>query len=202
MNNSTIYHVDNLKTGDIVLFSGTCLVSRIIRLLCGSKWSHIGMIIIDPAYPTPLIYESSHGTNLIGLDLKRKTAGVQLLFLSDRISAFKGDMVVRRLQGHDILPEDRTKLLSLRKELVGVPFEKSVWQMLASEVKHRVLPHREDLSSVFCSELVAECYKVLGLLGHDLPSNKYSPADFSAKRGLDLLSGELGPQIGLKEYRR
>lgn len=160
------------------------------------------MIIIDPAYPTPLIYESSHGTNLVGLDVKRKTAGVQLLFLSDRISTFKGDMVVRRLQDHDILPVDRASLLSLRKELLGVPFEKSVWQMLASELKHRVVPQRADLSSVFCSELIAECYKVLGLLGQDLPSNKYSPADFSAKRGLELLSGKLGPQIRLKDYRR
>lgn len=202
MINSTIHNVDDLKTGDIILFSGTCFVSRVIRWFCGSKWSHIGMVIIDPAYPIPLIYESSHGTNLIGLDLKRKTSGVQLLFLRDRIRTFKGDMVVRRLLQHNILPEDRADLLTLRKELVGVPFEKSTWQMLASEFKSRILCGPEDLSSVFCSELVAECYKTLGLLGQGLPSNSYSPADFSANRGLDLLRGKLGPHEPLKTYRR
>jgi len=202
VNNSTVFNVDNLKTGDIVLFSGTCLVSRLIRLVTRSKWSHIGMIIIDPAYPIPLIYESSHGTNLIGLDLKRKTAGVQLLLLRDRISTFKGDMVVRRLLDHDITAEDRASLLSLRKELIGVPFERNTWEMMSSAVKSRYFNHEEDLSSVFCSELVAECYKVLELLGHDLPSNRYCPADFSADRDMELLSGELGPEIRLKLYRR
>lgn len=202
MNNSTVFNVDNLKTGDIILFSGTCIVSRIIRFVCRNKWSHIGMVIVDPAYNVPLIYESSHGTNLIGLDLKRKTAGVQLLFLRDRIRDFKGDMVVRRLVDHNITPEDRSKLLALRKQLVGVPFEKNVWQMAASEFKNRAIPYREDMSSVFCSELIARCYQVLGLLGQDLPSNRYSPADFSAKRGLVLLSGKLGPEIRLKHYRK
>ena len=111
-------------------------------------------------------------------------------------------MVVRRLLHHDILPEDRADLLTLRRELVGVPFERNIWEMMASEFKNRVIPYREDLSSVFCSELVAECYKVLGLLGQDLPSNIYSPADFSADRGMELLSGKLGPEIRLKLYRR
>lgn len=202
MNNSTVFNVENLRTGDLILFSGTCFVSRLVRLFTRSKWSHIGMVIIDPAYPIPLIYEASHGTSLIGIDVKRQTSGVQLLLLRDRIRTFRGDMVVRRLQGTSISLENRADLLSLRKELVGRPFEQSKWQLVAAEFDSYFLPRGHDLSSVFCSELVAECYKTMGLLGQDLPSNKYSPADFSADRELELVRGNLGPEIRLKLYRR
>lgn len=202
MDNSTVFNVENLKTGDIVLFSGTCLVSRIVRGFTRSKWSHIGMVIIDPSHPIPLIYESSHGTALNCRDIECQTAGVQLLFLRDRIATFKGDMVVRRLQDCVLSRGDLSALSCLRKVMVGTPFEESVWQMMASDIKTRLIPRREDLSSVFCSELTALCYRAMGLLGQVPPSNMYSPADFSAGRNLPLLRGSLGPQIKLKLYRR
>jgi hypothetical protein len=39
--------------------------------------------------------------------------------------------------------------------------------------------NKEDLSSLFCSELVAEAYQKMGLLTEQLPSNEYIPKDFS-----------------------
>lgn len=36
---------NDLQTGDIVLYSGTRLWSRIIRAFSRSKWSHVGMIV-------------------------------------------------------------------------------------------------------------------------------------------------------------
>jgi hypothetical protein len=50
----------------------------------------------------------------------------------------------------------------------------------------------EDLSSLFCSELVAEAYQAMGLLPEypkGLPSNEYTPLDFSSHRNLKLLGG-------------
>jgi hypothetical protein len=45
------------------------------------------------------------------------------------------------------------------------------------------------LSSLFCSELVAEVYQKMGLLTEKLPSNEYIPKDFSTEKSLSL---ELG----------
>lgn len=36
---------DDLQTGDIVLYSGTRLWSRVIRAFSRSKWSHVGMVV-------------------------------------------------------------------------------------------------------------------------------------------------------------
>jgi hypothetical protein len=82
----------------------------------------------------------------------------------------------------------------------GKPFEKSRLQLAASVLKWRFLPNREDLSSVFCSELIAHCYQEMCLLGQDLASNKFVPADFSAERDLPMTRGKLGSQIIIKEY--
>jgi hypothetical protein len=61
----------------------------------------------------------------------------------------------------------------------------------------------EDLSSLFCSELVAESYQVMGLLPagkKDKPSNEYVPADFSKERAnvLKMVKGSLGPEVMLR----
>lgn len=200
MDRSTLYNVADLKTGDIILFSGTCFVSRVIKFFTGSRWSHIGMIVKDPDYPYPLIYESSHYTGIMGLDIGRKTSGVQILPFNERRRTFAGDMALRRLE-YDLSDNELYRLRIFRIYMVGKPFEEDRLQMLAASRMFKFLPSREDLSSVFCSELIAQCYQEMGLLGQDLPSNKFSPPDFSDERDLKLTRGKLGPQIIIKEYR-
>ena len=41
------HHINptKLQTGDVVLFSGHTIWSRMIRLISESKWSHVGMIV-------------------------------------------------------------------------------------------------------------------------------------------------------------
>ena len=201
MDRSTLYHVDNLKTGDIILFSGRCFVSRIVEFCTRSRWTHMGMIVIDPEYPYPLIYESSHGTKIMALDLGKKASGVQLLPFNERRRTFAGDMALRRLN-HVLSEKELYRLGIFRKFIEGSPFEKNALQMLASTVHSRLLPSRQDLTSVFCSELVAQCYQEIGLLGQDRASNKYCPADFSKDREMPLIRGALGPQFIIKKYRK
>lgn len=59
----------------------------------------------------------------------------------------------------------------------------------------------EDLSSVFCSELVAEAWQRLGWLDAGVPSDNFWPAHFSADRDGALPLREkvrMGPEIELK----
>jgi len=62
--------------------------------------------------------------------------------------------------------------------------------------------NEEDLSSLFCGELVAEAYQNIGLLKEPLeglPSNEFTPKDFAEKRGLVLESGtSLGEEIPIE----
>ena len=40
------------------------------------------------------------------------------------------------------------------------------------------------MSSLFCSELLAEAYQRMLLLSEDMPSNEYTPADWSEEKGV------------------
>lgn len=83
------------------------------------------------------------------------------------------------------------ELRKLRLELRGKPYEKNTSELIRSAYDGPFGENIEDLSSLFCSELVAEAYQRMGLLDEDVPSNEYSPVDFSseAKDGLALLRG-------------
>ncbi len=167
-----------LQTGDIVLFSGRCTVSRLIRLLSWSKWSHVGMIINDdPQHPYPMLYESTHNNSVKDLDTGRYIQGVQIVPFEDRFHNYKGTVAVRRV----INPcyKKRHQLRLYRTESQGIPFEQNVLEMLASATLFKWLrTDKEDLSSIFCSEHQAEATMALEWLPRDKPSNHYSPKFF------------------------
>jgi len=75
-----------------------------------------------------------------------------------------------------------------RKELWCKPYERSEAELLKAAWDGIGGASRgEDLSSLFCSELVAEAYQAMGLLPEwpkGLPSNEYTPMDFSDRRTL------------------
>lgn len=196
-----ITKLDTLKTGDIVLFSGRCWVSYLIRILTLSKWSHIGMIVIDKRYPEPLIYESSNDDSMVGLDLGKRNKGVKISFYNERVKNYKGDVAVRKLQGVKFNEQHLNKLTALRMELVGRPYEKSLKEMFLSLFKWTDKTYT-GLLSIFCSELIAKAYVVLELLPDTTVLNNYVPKGFSSKSKLRLLRGYLSNEIYVKELSR
>lgn len=50
----------------------------------------------------------------------------------------------------------------------------------------------EDFSNFFCSELVAACYKQLGLLSKGANASNFTPKDFAGDK-LILNEADLGP---------
>lgn len=52
---------EDLQTGDIVLYSGTRLWSRIIRWFSRSKWSHVGIVLQYGKTHEPWIVEALEG---------------------------------------------------------------------------------------------------------------------------------------------
>jgi hypothetical protein len=84
-------------------------------------------------------------------------------------------------------------------QMRGVPFEKSRSQLLRA---NRGGNRAEDLSSVFCSELVAKAYMRMGLLDERTLCNDYTPKDFTSDRDPPLTLLEramLGPEIVVAE---
>lgn len=189
-----------LKTGDIILFSGKGAFSDIIKYGTFSKWSHVGMVLKLPGYEFLTVWESTTLSNIADLDTKKPRKGVQLVALSDRVHQYSGSIAVRQLQGGSLDEGAIDNLMGLREEIKGKEYEKDKLELIKAAYDGPFGKNSEDLSSLFCSELVAEAYQRLGLLDETKPSNEYTPADFSEKR-MNSLRGDftLSEEIILKD---
>ena len=146
-----------------------------------------------------LLWESTTLSNVSDVETGQLRKGVQLVSLSQRIAAYRGRVAVRRLMG--VRRENRMlkALTRLRRELARRPYEESELELLRAAWDGPRSGNTEDLSSLFCSELVAEAYQTMGLLPDDpdhpryQPSNEFTPGDFCERSGqLHLLHGRLG----------
>ena len=192
-----------METGDLILFSGKGILSAGVKLGSLCKWSHIGMVVKVQNPDIALIYQATPSTIVKDFFLKKENPGVQINVLSHVVDKYDGDIAYRKLHV-DRSQEMFDSLSAFRKEIKGRPFEESTWEIIKACYDGPLGSNEEeDLSSLFCSELVAETYQRMGLLqcntiGGKL-SNEFTPRDFSEKEELPLLLGaSLGPEITLK----
>ena len=86
--------------------------------------------------------------------------------------------------------------MEFREGVRNRPYEKSEIELIKSAYDGPWGHNEEDLSSLFCSELVAEAYQRVGLLSNKKPSNEYTPKDFTDGKKLSLPEGgSLGKEI-------
>lgn len=191
----------DLKTGDVVLFSGKGGISEWIKWFTGSKWSHVGMVFRLDQYDSVLLWESTTLSNLTDVETGKAHRGVQLVGLRERLATYSGEKIAIRALNNPLKSSMLKKLGSFRSEMSGRPYEENKLELLKS-ASDIMFENKEDLSSLFCSELVAEAYQQIGLLSNkkkDKPSNEFTPEDFSteADQTLKLLKGY---QLGDEQY--
>ena len=195
-----------LQTGDVVLFSGKGGVSAGIKWLTFCEWSHVGMVVCIPSSAGPLadtvlLWESTNLDNLKdALDGVAKR-GVQLVLLSERVQTYSGAVAIRQLSVHRE-PTMLEALSALRMKLRNRPYEEKKLELMRAALDGPFdrLRSPEDLSSLFCSELIAEAYQAMGLLpehGGGKPSDEYTPRDFAGPLAL-LRGAALGPIVRVK----
>jgi hypothetical protein len=184
-----------LKSGDLVLTSGQTVFSRAIRFLTRSQWSHVGMVICADEWDMVLLWESTIGSTIPDVELARLKRGVQLVPLSERVRTYPGRFAVRSLS-RPLTGDESDILRGFRRSYHDRDYDYDAAELLRSAIDIRMLgDQREDLSSFFCSELIAETYQALGFLGEGKPSNEYVPHDFSSQGSLALEKGvQFGPE--------
>ena len=147
-----------------------------------------------------------NNAGLIDIESGKVLQGVQLLPIRYQLySGWNDRIAFRRLTGiNDEKREELYKmLLHYRKEVQGTPYEKSKLDLIRSSFDFNedfltfLNNEEEDLSSLFCSELVAEAYKRMGVLNTTKLSSEFTPDDFTSARDSDLpLSfGRLEPEV-------
>lgn len=186
---------DAMRTGDVILYSGgKAAVSVTIKRLTASKWSHVGLVVREPDDGQPMLWESVLDEDMPDLETGQTRNGVRLVPLEPAVVAYTGVVAVRHLD----VKRTKKRLAdfeAFRLSMRGVPFEKSKVELLRAR---RGGNSEEDFSSVFCSELAAKAYVVMGLLSKGRPCNDYVPRDFCSDTDppLALLRGAtLGPEV-------
>ncbi len=178
---------NDLKTGDMVLFSGGGFVSRIIQMYTRSKWSHVGLIVKDEWFDMLLLWESTTLSKIKTVHGNIRQ-GVAIRPLSEVIANYDGVVGVRRLS-KPLTDLQQLTIAELRKEFKGRSYEKSKSELFKSAYDFIGGKNEEDLSSLFCSELVAEAYQRVELFTENVPSNEYTPADLAI---MPTISNRLG----------
>lgn len=193
-----------LKTGDIVLMGGTSIFSRAIRMLTGSMWSHVGMVMKIDEPDILLLWESTtngHDEDVQTGEIKR---GVQLVPLSKRVRDHTGNLGFRSLNRR-LTSAEMAKLNKFRHSVKDKGYDFDGLELLRAALDSGLFwENREDLSAYFCSELIADTYREIGFLDGGKPANEYTPDDFSSKASppLSLLNGVwLGNEIIVKREK-
>ncbi len=175
----------NLHTGDIILFSGRSFSSMEIRCVTVSPYSHVGMVVRRraPSGGSALyLWHAPAGAIESVPDVLsgHYKDGPQLSSLERVLEVADG-----AVHACSLVPpwcpllNGESDLNNFMVEQGPKSYESDQTQLVLSALGESCCVNEEDTSSYFCSELVAETYKFLGLAPRDRPSNTYVPGDFS-----------------------
>lgn len=169
-----------MKTGDIILFSGTGVISNIIKVATNSMWSHVGMVVIIG--DTPYLFESTTLNKIPDYYDDMIKRGVQVVNLEMKLQSMSDYKFAYRELDNPLTYDQKRMLYEIKDELFDTDYEQSLLELIKSSYDGWFGEnHRADLSTVFCSELTAYSLQKLGVIGTDLPPNEYVPSDFSSK---------------------
>lgn len=175
----------DMKTGDLVLFKGNGLFSKLIMAAPGAKYSHVGMFVYHPTHGLCVFESTSIGVepDLITGDLIN---GVQLTKFKDRVKSYDGKVFHRPILGNRSNFQYHA-LRTIMHKYHGRPYEKSKRELINAELD-LPLPwelNKEDDTSLFCSETMVIALRAMRIMKESVvPSNEFTPTDLSNDREL------------------
>ena len=177
--------MDNLKTGDILLFSGHTkgamqYFSDMIKYGTHSNYSHVAMVLKDPTYfnlslKGVYLWESGWEGKPDPQDDKIKL-GVQLTPLNEIMENFKGSkIIVRPINSNNNFTED--KLKDIHEVVYNKPYDIVPKDWISALFRKDSDPQKT--SRFWCSALVGYIYVKCGIIKPDTDWSILRPSDFS-----------------------
>ncbi len=179
-----IEYRSQMRTGDVIAFSGKGRVSEIIKWKTGSPYSHVGLVLEVDLYggigDAVFLIESTTLSNLPDIKTGEFREGVQLHFLSNRVDSYDGEIWWVPLK--DGLSQ--TAEFKLQKWLRGKHQSRTKYdnfQVFGAGLDlFDWIPGLEmepDFSSLFCSELVMKALQMAGVVSDDINPSEQTPDD-------------------------
>ena len=187
-------------TGDILLFRGNQLVSKLLECFGRSKYSHVAMIIKNPRFLRPDVPDGFYVLEASSNDapdaeasasspssLPTPLLGVALHRLEDVLALYPADSVYIR---HVSCTRDEAfyeRLSAAHEEVHHKPYDLNPLDWIRAEwnLIHplEISTAYQKTSSFWCSALLCYLYSRLGLLEEEMDWSLIAPREFSAEEG-------------------
>ncbi len=202
-----------LKTGDLVLCHGMRRSSHISELLEGSFWSHVGMVILPAdiglAYDAPMFWESNTLLNLPDLLLNKPKTGPMLVDLEQRLKTDVSEgydnyfrlISLKSATTPCFSGEQLRALRTFMEEAQKCDFPEPDSREYIDYLAGKLLNLHIDKGNYFCSELTADTYIHMNVMGGSRVPSAWMPKDFAKSQKLPINAPyhlEIGPFIDIK----
>jgi len=176
--------IKNVDNGDLVLFSGDSRGERTCRWFSGSPFSHIGLILREPASLSREDIQESI-VYIWEVDIGQGSRrGPRIMKLEDKIREYKGFKVLGWTSLQEGPRPSREAILKLIPKYIDHELDNLMWMWVIARLGVAI----EKRDKVFCSELVALSLQDLGILKKSTVATRFSPGDF-------YLSGKSPPGV-------
>ena len=142
---------NELGDGDVVLFRGSVLASRLIRRFSGGRYSHAALVL-------------EWGGRWMVLQAEL-IEGVQAVPLSVAAARYQGEVDFYPITPEGRAKVDLPKLRQVARSALGLGYAKlDLLRFGAHLLFHLGLPrYRRDPEALFCSQYVSRCFRIAGL---------------------------------------
>lgn len=178
---------NNMKTGDVIAFSGNSRVSRLIQWKTGSRYSHVGIVIEADIKgglgQSVLMMESTAICNQPDVLGKKMIKGVQMHFLSNRLESYDGSawwISLKELLPHYAAFNMQQWLREKRSEHIKYDTIQALGAGIDILDWIPGIQNDRDFSSFFCSELVTKALQIAGIVNDNINPSEQTPADVAA----------------------
>lgn len=161
-----------IRNGDLIFLCGNTFSEKMVRVITGSCWSHIGIAVQEPGNKGVLnIFECDMG--------QYQKNGARVMNLNRKLSSYKGEKIGAWMS---MSSPDGAFSYDNIKSIIDDTLSKGVemqtrflnWVMCDTILYNKLC---ED-NKTFCSALVAQTYNQLGAIPNKEKFHQYSPASF------------------------
>ena len=143
-----------LRTGDLFFAAGNYLLSRAIRHLTKSAWSHVGVVVVLADVDRVLLLESV------------EDVGVRFAPLSKYLTDYDGgrpyDGMLALARPTFVTPAFATRLAAIGCDELTRPYDKDELGRIVARIVMNLPSPAAKKEGYICSELVHECFKRAG----------------------------------------
>jgi hypothetical protein len=168
-----------LLDGDIILFKGNNVGSGLQRCVLNAPYDHVAIVVKSPGNPFRKRSPNTYILEANGRDGVHKYDLEVWIYMRTTMNSSFSKVVFRRLLCNRTR-ERRRKLLKFVDSTIGHQYENNYLNFIKAFFEMNI-GSGDDLSTAFCSKLVAAALHEIGVLSKEHNANIFLPGDFSEK---------------------